>query len=80
MHDLAALIGDLAQRSCTIRAMLRFARVPWAMPNGANWIVGDLRYDREPELGLAELETNLLDEQCPAHVPPWTPPRADLLN
>ena len=60
--------------------MLRFARVPWAMPTGANWIVGDLRYDREPELGLAELETNLLDEQCPAHVPPWTPPRADLLN
>ncbi|MEQ1581652.1 MAG: metal-dependent hydrolase [Steroidobacteraceae bacterium] len=73
-------IGDLAQRSCMVNALLKFARVPWAMQSGANWIVGDLRYDREPELGLAELKTNLLDEQCPAHVPPWTPPRADLLD
>jgi inner membrane protein len=73
-------IGELARRSCTITALLTFARVPWAMPRGANWIIGDLRYDREPELGIAELETNLADEPCPGLVPPWTPPRSDLLN
>jgi inner membrane protein len=73
-------IGDLARRSCTIKALLRFARVPWAISHGANWIAGDLRYDREPGLGLAELETTLLDENCPGHVPPWTPPRSDLLG
>lgn len=73
-------ISTLAGRSCTIRALLKFARVPWAMPDGMGWIVGDLRYDREPELGLAELATNPLDDKCPGYLPPWTPPRSDLLD
>ncbi len=73
-------ISDLARQFCAARAMLKFARVPWAMPKGDSWIVGDLRYDREPELGLAEVETGTLEDPCPRHIPPWTRPRGDLFD
>lgn len=73
-------ISDLARQFCAARAMLKFARVPWAMQKGDNWIVGDLRYDREPELGLAEIETGPLEDPCPPYFPPWTRPRADLFD
>jgi hypothetical protein len=41
-------------------------------------VFGDLRYDRERELGFAEIETQ--SGGCPEFVPGWTPPRADLLG
>lgn len=73
-------IGDLARQFCAARAMFQFARVPWAMPTGSNWIIGDLRYDREPELGLAEIETGPTEDPCPRRIPPWIPPRAALFD
>ena len=43
-----------------------------------HWLLGDLRYDREPGLAFAEVE--LPDgKPCP-RAPPWIPPRADLLR
>jgi inner membrane protein len=50
------------------------------MREGKGWLIGDLRYDREPDLGFAELA--LPDElpQCPRNVPPWMPPRSDVLK
>ena len=74
------LVGELANRFCAVRAILRFSRVPWAMARGDGWVFGDMRYDREPELGLAEIEVGPDEDECPAFIPPWTPPRADLLG
>jgi inner membrane protein len=61
-------------------ALLQFARVPWAMPQADAWLLGDLRYDREPELGIAEIEIGPSTDDCPAYRPPWVPPRQDLLQ
>jgi inner membrane protein len=43
-------------------------------------VVGDLRYDREPELGFAEVEVGPSADECPRFRPPWVPPREDLLD
>ncbi len=73
-------LSTLAKTNCEAAAFLQFARVPWAMRKEKSWIVGDLRYDREPELGFAELE--LVDGvvNCPSRKLPWLPPRSDLLR
>ena len=44
------------------------------------WIVGDLRYDREPDVGFAELELEDGAQKCLSSKAPWIPPRADLLR
>ncbi|MDY6984386.1 MAG: hypothetical protein SV422_14970, partial [Pseudomonadota bacterium] len=69
----------LLQQNCEARAFAGFARALWFRMNGEGWLVGDLRYDREPELGFAEMQVNEAPAQCPRFVPPWKPPRADLL-
>jgi inner membrane protein len=72
--------ATLAQDYCAASALMQFARVPWAAPRGDGWLVGDLRYDREPELGFAEIEVGPAMDECPDHRPPWVPPRLDLLD
>lgn len=69
----------LAGEYCAAAAFLQFARVPWALRKEDAWIVGDLRYDREPELGFAEIELKDGTQTCPSSVP-WIAPRADLLR
>lgn len=73
-------LADLAAANCQAAAFLRFARVPWALERSDTWIVGDLRYDREPELGFAEIELQPGRARCSAHLPPWIAPRNDLLS
>jgi inner membrane protein len=70
----------LAQDYCAVSALMQFARVPWAVPRDDGWLVGDLRYDREPELGFAEIEVGPGTDPCLAYRPPWVPPRQDLLE
>jgi hypothetical protein len=42
-------------------------------------VLGDLRYDREEELGFAEIA--ITDHPtCPSFVPKWVEPRHDLLE
>ena len=36
-------------------AAMRFIRVPWLATVGADTVLGDLRYDREKDLGFAEV-------------------------
>jgi len=63
-----------AQGDCTVRAFLRFARVPfWIEQGGRLSIIGDLRYDRSRSIDFAEL---VLDPSvpCPRFEPPWQPP------
>jgi inner membrane protein len=70
----------LARDYCAVSALWQFARVPFAVPRGDGWQVGDLRYDSEPELGFAEIEVGPAADPCPGNRPPWVPPRQDLLD
>ena len=74
------LPATLAQDFCAVGALLQFARVPWVAPRDDGWLVGDLRYDREPELGFAEIEVSHSADACPVFRAPWVPPRLDLLQ
>lgn len=70
----------LVQSNCAAAAFTRFARAVWIMRQGSGWLMGDLRYDREPEAGFAELALSAESPDCPRNVPPWTPPRSDVLS
>jgi inner membrane protein len=72
--------ATLAKDYCAMGALLQFARVPWAVPRSDGWLAGDLRFDREPELGFTEIEVSPSADDCPGHRPPWVPPRLDLLD
>ena len=76
----ASLPRTLAQEFCAVGALLQFARVPWAAAQGDGWVVGDLRYDREPGPGFAEVEVGPGMDECPHVGAPWVPPRQDLLE
>ncbi|MDY6948286.1 MAG: hypothetical protein SXG53_21470, partial [Pseudomonadota bacterium] len=69
-------LAGVASGNCQAAAALRFIRMPWLASVEAGLVLGDLRYDREQELGFAEI---LITEPptCPALVPEWTEPRAD---
>jgi inner membrane protein len=72
-------LRTLAATSCEVAAFLRFARAPWVTESDERRVIGDLRFDREPELGFAELDL-ARRAPCPRYVPPWIPPRSDLLQ
>lgn len=75
---LARLV-DIARTNCEAAAAFRFIRMPWLANVKDGLVLGDLRYDREPELGFAEI---LLTDSpdCPLFEPKWTEPRQDLLS
>lgn len=79
--ELSYSRSDLLQlwnEHCQADAMMRFVRAPWVARVNEAWVLGDLRYDRETELGFAELSIDPPDETCPRHVPAWIAPRRDL--
>ncbi len=70
---------DLARTHCDAAAAFRFIRMPWLATTQDGLVLGDLRYDREPELGFAEIV--IADQpNCPRFVPNWVEPRRDLLG
>jgi inner membrane protein len=83
----------LARSYCEAAELLQFARAPFATQIGRGWVIGDLRFDREPQLGMSELALGANPDgrsgparggdpdrrQCRSSVP-WTPPRAELLR
>jgi inner membrane protein len=80
-------LRDLSERNCRAAAFLRYARAPYWTDlvgvSGTPLVVGDLRYDRNPGLDFADIVVahgGEPDLPCPAAVPPWTPPRRDLLE
>jgi len=74
LADLRAL----SKTHCDAAAFLRYARAPfWSDEDGG--VIGDLRFDRGRGLGFAAMSLSKSGE-CPPHVPPWTPPRAELLD
>jgi inner membrane protein len=82
--EYSAGVADLAELNrdrCEVRALLRFARVPYFTPLAPDRtrVVGDVRYDRHPDLDFADFRLPTTQGECPPHVPPWLPPRTDLL-
>ena len=69
---------QLWQERCQVDALMRFVRAPWLSRIDDAWVIGDLRYDREAELGFAEIEAEPAAEACVEHMPSWSPPRNDL--
>jgi inner membrane protein len=77
LAELVALHRD----NCQAAALLRFFRVPyWTQADGETLILGDLRYDRSPGLDFSDVRIEQRPSSCPSLVPPWTPPRRDLLG
>jgi inner membrane protein len=73
-------LRTLARERCDVAAFLRYARVPfWVEHPAGDLVVGDLRYDRGPDAEFAELALPAKVGACPAWVPPWIPPRSDVL-
>jgi hypothetical protein len=75
-----AELQELARSNCHVAAFLGFARTPFWLERGASLYLGDVRYDRSAADGFAELEVPRRPSQCPPFVPPWTPPRRDLMD
>jgi len=74
-------LARLAREDCRIGALLRFVRIPFYRIERNRTIVGDLRYDRDDRLDFAELAFETVGTaECPPAVPPWRPPREDLLG
>ncbi len=81
--EIASPLDQLRERvavDCEAAAAMRFIRVPWLAAIDGDTVLGDLRYDREKELGFAELALQDPPGACPRLIPPWRPPRADLLE
>ena len=74
-------LATLARSYCEAAQLLQFARAPFAIRADRGWVIGDLRFDREPQLGMSELAVG--GDPDPRHCRssvPWIPPRADLLR
>lgn len=75
--ELAALV----RASCPALAALRFIRVPiWRAVDDSTVLLGDLRYGGASGSGFTDVRVPRHSTTCPRDVPPWTPPRADLLG
>jgi inner membrane protein len=75
-----AELGALFRENCEARAYLRWARLPFWLERPAELWLGDVRYDREAGLDFAETVGTLPPVTCPKRVPPWTPPRLELIE
>jgi inner membrane protein len=75
-----AALRKLAAQRCEAQALLQFARIPWFSESTDAVRLGDLRYDREPEPGFAEITLEAgSSPRCAFWGVPWIEPRRDLL-
>jgi inner membrane protein len=73
-------LATLVERYCEASALMQFARAPFAMERKQGWVIGDLRFDNEADLGFAEVQLGAgLTRSCKSKLP-WIPPRLDLLR
>jgi inner membrane protein len=75
-----ARLRALARESCQAAAMLRFLRVPFWAEGPGGIVIGDLRFDRNDQVGFAEMPLPPVGTPCPSLIPPWLPPRRDMLG
>lgn len=73
-------LSRLRREDCRFRAMLQFARLPFAAPS--RQMAGDLRYDRKPDADFSDVALPQKPEagECPRLLPGWDEPRADLFE
>ena len=77
----SAELAALARESCPALAGLRFVRVPvWHAVDDSTVLLGDVRYGGGSGNGFTDVRVPRRSAACPGAVPPWTPPRADLLG
>ncbi|HEU4700033.1 MAG TPA: metal-dependent hydrolase [Gemmatimonadales bacterium] len=77
----AAELATLARASCPALAALRFIRVPaWRALPDSTVLLGDVRYGDLSGRGFTDVTVPRRSAACPAAVPPWVPPRAELLG
>lgn len=74
-----ARLATVAATNCEAAAALRFIRMPWLANVNDELVLGDLRYDREEELGFAEIALGDAPS-CPSFMPEWVEPRRELLE
>jgi inner membrane protein len=75
-----ARLANLTSNSCQAAALMQFVRAPFVVERKNGWVIGDLRFDRERGLGLAEIEVPATRTgDCPPPAP-WLPPRRELLK
>ena len=76
----AAPLVALARQSCPALAALRFIRVPiWRDYPDSIVMLGDLRYGGTGT-GFSDVRVPARATRCQRAVPPWTPPRSDVLD
>jgi len=76
-----AELAMLARQSCPALAALRFIRVPaWQSESTATVLLGDVRYGGGSGNSFSDVRVPRQSSECPRAVPPWTPPRAELLG
>ena len=76
-----AELASLARESCPALAALRFIRVPiWRVVGDSTVQMGDVRYGGGSGNGFTDVQVPRRSASCPDRVPPWTPPRADVLG
>lgn len=74
-----APLNEWIERDCAAAQFMRFARAPWLALSDKGWILGDARFDNERGLSFAEIALGDGRTPCISYVPPWVPPREDLL-
>ena len=77
-------LADLREHAkrCDVAAYLRWSRAPFFAPildGDGDFVAGDLRYDRSPDIEFAEARLPRTVERCPRAIPPWRAPRSELL-
>jgi inner membrane protein len=74
-------LATLAHESCPALAALRFIRVPvWRDVGTQTILLGDVRFGDGSGNGFSDMRVPRRWPACPEAIPPWTPPRADLLR
>jgi inner membrane protein len=75
-----AELATLARESCLALAALRFIRVPvWRAMDAGTLTLGDVRFGGARR-GFSAVTVARRAARCPPNVPPWVPPRAELLD
>lgn len=76
VHQSLGRLRELAQTDCRVRAWLRFGRAP-VMTKAE---IFDLRFAERIGQNFSRMSLDARSAGCPAYVPGWGMPRADLLT
>jgi hypothetical protein len=76
-----AELATLVRASCPALAAMRFIRVPiWRAIVDSSDVLGDVRFGGGSGSSFTDVEVPQRSQTCWLAVPPWTPPRADVLG